>query len=591
MKTRSLSSALLGAALLWAPVVAPAQDDVRHHGIFIDSIDVQLVNIQVMAVDKDGNPVTDLTRDDFEVYEDGQPVTLTNFFAVEDGVRREPGMGEAIEPVPEESPDRAPAPASPFVIDDSRYVVLFVDNTNISPNHRKRVFTELRKDLAQLMEPADRVMVARLDREVHVEQPFTRDRSLIEQALESLEETAPAASMRRAEESRVLTLLQSSNSVGPGSGGTFGQDAGPFNPGMTPEEEARMVLQNIQSYVQQVSNDTQTSLNALERFVSSLAGLQGRKAVVYVSDGLEIRPGEFLLRNWESKYGAFANDVGIGSVDFEIDRYSLEPRFRDLVAEANANRVAFYTIEGGNQRGGGTVSAQTRTFVANPVARTAEDGRQTSLRSLAFETGGTALIDSSNVGALLSRLEQDFSHYYSLGYPSPHPGDGKYHEVKVRVRRPGVELRYLEGYRAKTPDERMTDRTLASLLFDTGTNPLDVKVELGELQAENKNRFVVPVMVKIPLSKLVLVPQQNAHLGQVSVFIAVRDASGRMSDPQKIDVPVTIPNDQLLNAMTRTAGYMAQLRMRPGSQKIAIGVRDELAAVDSTLNLNVDVGR
>lgn len=591
MKIRSLSSVLLGVTLLWAPVSLSAQEGAERHGIFLDTIDVQLVNVEVVAVDEDGNPVTDLTLEDFQVSEDGEPVTVTNFHVVEDGARRDPGTGEVIEPLAEERPTGAPAAASPLESADGRYVVLLVDNANISPNHRKSVFTQLREDLESLMEPADRVMVARLEREVHVEQAFTQDHGLVEAALDRLETTAPGAAMRRAEERRVLTTILSGASPGSEGGGEGGGGPSFLDSGPTPEDDAQAILENVRSYTAQVSNATQISLNALEHFVNSLAGLAGRKAIVYVSDGLEIRPGEFLLRNWESKYAEFAPRLGIGSVELEIDRYSLETPFRDLIAEANANRVAFYTVEGGNQRGGGAISAEGRTFVADSAARTAEDGRQTSLRSLAVETGGTALIDSDNVGALLGQLEQDFTYYYSLGYTSPNAGDGKYHQVEVWVNRPGVELRYLEGYRGKTPDERMSDRTLASLLFDTGENPLEVKVELGELRAEKKNRFVVPVMVKIPLSKLVLVPQENAHLGQVSVFIAVRDDEGRMSDPQKIDVPVNIPNEQLLNAMTQTAGYLAQLRMRPGPQKIAIGVRDELAAVDSTLNLNVDVGR
>lgn len=592
MKIRPLSSVLLCLGFLCSSTGSWAQDDTKRHGIFIDTIDVQLVNIEVMAVDEDGNPVTDLTLDDFEVTEDGQPIAVTNFYVVDDGVRREPGAAAAPEPTPT-APDASAVdgddPSAQDATED-RYVVLFVDNANIAPNHRKRVFTELRKDMQRLMEPADRVMVARLERQVHIDQAFTRDRSLIESALDRLEETVPQASMRRAQEQRVLDLiLNGAAPAGPGGGPPGG--GGGFQTGPTPADDADATLQNIRSFAQQAGNDAQVSLTALQQFINSLAGLPGRKAIVYISDGLEVNPGEFLFRNWESKYASVAPSLGVGSIEFEIDNYSLASPFRKLIAEANANRVAFYTIEGGNQRGGGGISAAARTFVADPVARTAEDGRQVSLRSLAAETGGTALIDSSNVAALLDDLEQDFTHYYSLGYPSPNPGDGEYHRVRVRVNRPGVKLRYLEGYQSKTPDERMTDRTLASLLFDTGDNPLDVKVELGELQAEKKNRFTVPVMVKIPLSKLVLVPQENAHLGQVSVFIAVRDDEGRMSDPQKIDVPVSIPNEQLLSAMTQTAGYLAQLRMRPGPQKIAIGVRDELAAVNSTLNLNVDVGR
>lgn len=201
------------------------------------------------------------------------------------------------------------------------------------------------------------------------------------------------------------------------------------------------------------------------------------------------------------------------------------------------------------------------------------------------------LLNSGSVDLLLTQLARDFENYYSLGFPSPHRGDGKRHRVQVEVKREGVQTRFVDSYRDKSAAERMTDQTLASLLHDVGDNPLDIQVEIGEESpVKGKKSFVVPVMVKIPMAKLVLLPQNDAHLGRLSIYIAVGDDRGRLSDPQRIEVPVRVENSQLLNAMSSTAGYAARLEMRPGAQKLAIGVRDELAAVGSTLNLNLQVG-
>jgi len=571
---------------------AVSQEEPNRHGIFIDTIDVSLINIEVVAVDDDGQPVTDLTRDDFEVFVDGKPVEITNFFAVQNGDRIESenvgGAGTTdlppVEPILESQ--RAP--------EEQRYIVLYIDNGNIAPNHRKRVFDDLREHLERLTGPADRVMVVAQDGEITIEQPFTSDETLILEAIARQEKIATRGNMLALEPRLVQRQIEEGqappggDAVGAGTSPDLG--SGPLARPTYPED-ARRTYSAVTSYAQGSMAAGRRTLVALSRFTGSLAGLPGRKAIVYVSDGLELAPGEYLFRVWDYKYSTIANEiVGISNIDNEIDRYRLRNEFQNVIAQANANRVAFYTIEGGS-RAPGAISAETSTPIVDSLARVADGERQESLRSLAYDTGGTALLNSAGVELLLAQLERDFSNYYSLGYPSPSEGDGKYHRVEVKIDRPGVKARFLEGYRDKSPDERMMDQTLATLLHDVGDNPLEVKVEIGEESpAKGSNTFVVPVMVKIPMSKLVLIPQDNAHLGRLSIFIAVADAKGRLSEPQKIDVPVRIPNEQLLSAMSQTAGYAARVQMRPGEQKLAVGVRDELAAVDSTLNLSIQVG-
>ena len=82
----------LGLALVLGGLEAPdlaAQDDdeTRRQGIFIDTVDVSLINVEVRATSKDGTPVADLTVDDFEIFDDGQPMEITNFYRVASGRR------------------------------------------------------------------------------------------------------------------------------------------------------------------------------------------------------------------------------------------------------------------------------------------------------------------------------------------------------------------------------------------------------------------------------------------------------------------------------------------------------------------------
>jgi hypothetical protein len=164
------------------------------------------------------------------------------------------------------------------------------------------------------------------------------------------------------------------------------------------------------------------------------------------------------------------------------------------------------------------------------------------------------------------------------------------HRIEVKVPGRDVRIRHTEGYRAKTAEQRMKERTLSALMFDVADNPLDVRVQLMPEQADG-NRIILPVLVRVPISQLVLVPQENEHVARLSIVIAVRDIDGRLSDPQRVEVPISIPNEKLLEAMGQEVGHGLNIAMRKGDSKLAVGVRDELSAVESTLNLNVTVGK
>ena len=90
---------------------------------------VNVVNVEAFVTDRQGRPVTDLTAADFEVEEDGQPVTLTNFFAGRKPEAAPAGVAPATEPPPAQ-PGRTEGPQ----LDEEQRLnlVVFVDNGNIS---------------------------------------------------------------------------------------------------------------------------------------------------------------------------------------------------------------------------------------------------------------------------------------------------------------------------------------------------------------------------------------------------------------------------------------------------------------------------
>jgi hypothetical protein len=125
--------------------------------------------------------------------------------------------------------------------------------------------------------------------------------------------------------------------------------------------------------------------------VDSLAGLPGRKAVLYVSDGLEMVPGEDVFNALREKH------VDSTNVLLEARNWDLSRRFQELVASANSNRISFYTIDAGGLRISTSVSAEQMRPGASAFVDSIYWGNlQGSIQMMAERTGGTAIINTND---------------------------------------------------------------------------------------------------------------------------------------------------------------------------------------------------
>jgi VWFA-related protein len=140
-------------------------------------------------------------------------------------------------------------------------------------------------------------------------------------------------------------------------------------------------------------------------------------------------------------------EVGrLSSIDFER-------RFRDLLTTANRANVSFYPIDVGGLRG----PAEGRADVGSAneaVARNAaaHDSLDT-LRVLADNTDGYAVVNTNDLNAGVRRVSDDLSSYYLLGYYSTNPArDGKFRRIEVKLKAKDVSVSARRGYYAPTPE-------------------------------------------------------------------------------------------------------------------------------------------
>src|SRR4029079_5553944 len=115
-----------------------------------------------------------------------------------------------------------------------------------------------------------------------------------------------------------------------------------------------------------------------------------------------------------------------------------------------------------------------------------------------------------------------------------------------------LQLRHREGYRDKSTDSRMSDGTLAALSFPFEDNPLGVTLEFGQARPRDDGFYLMPVMVRIPIGKLVLVPREQTEDAKVRLFIAAMDSGGSTSDVQQTPVPISIPKAEIATAQQKS---------------------------------------
>ncbi len=272
--------------------------------------------------------------------------------------------------------------------------------------------------------------------------------------------------------------------------------------------------------------------------------------------------------------------------------YDTSRRFEALAAQANANRVVIYSVDASGLRPHGNADVTiAHSGRGGTIESTHVANLQDPLFLMANETGGQVIANTNMYQPMLERIGEDFRSYYSLGFVSQSVDSGRYHPIEVRLPgRKGLVVRHREGYRDKPAHQRMTESVQAALRFGVEQNPLGVSLEFGQRTREDQKLYAVPMTVRIPMSKLVFFPVEESHRSQLKLFISARSEGGETSAVESFPHPIAIPAEQMERALVSDYQLRHTLRMRPGRQLVAVGVRDEIAAVSSIVLQGLDVG-
>ena len=409
--------------------------------------EINVVRVDVIVTDRDGNPVTDLQADDFEVFEDGTPQTIDSFRLVHLTGTPEPGA-EPARPIRSGFDEEREAAR-----EDVRLFAIFFDDYHVRFENAVRLREALINFISTQLGPLDMVSVM---------YPLT---------------PLDAVQMTRNHESIVGAIER-------------------FEGRKYRYEPRNLFEEQYASYptvvVERIRNEV--SLDGLRALVTHLGGLrEGRKALILVSEGYtNYVPPQ--LRDRDAGLPGFGNPNQLNPLagDSPLEQTSaffadvdIMLELRDVFNAANRGNTAIYAVD---PRG----LAVSEFDLSQPTISNRTDARAlrtttNSLRTLAEETDGRAIVNQNEVGPGLRQMVRDSSTYYLIGYNSTQaPSDGEFHEIKVRVKRDGIRVRARKGYWALTADD--VARVSAAAL-DPGP-PSEVEAALAAIVEPRRGRFV-----------------------------------------------------------------------------------------------------
>jgi len=602
-------TALLLAAV---PALAAATPATPVTPSFGEAVEVNVVNVDVYATDKQGRRVPGLGKGDFELLEDGRKVAISNFDAVSADAAQAGAQPGGSSPA-----GAAKGPEEPFNL------VIYFDDVNIGPAHRARVLKQLGDFLTRLA-PGDRVMLVTDDLGLHVRVPFTSDPAVLVKGLQEVGTLAAHGGESNRNRRHTLDDML-----------TIQTDS--LNDPTDPVPCPLNIVQPAHAFAASRRQETLRAINSLTILVNSLSGVPGRKALLHVSDGLPITPGEEVFQFLAELCSG--SNAGVGDIKapsliqpnpqgpsanpnkpdgqpdpytvydarsfgpkayqaasqapLDAQAYSVANALKTLAAHANAHRVTLYTLQASGLQGTEASDAgfgpDERLYQFPAIAIVERANNRDSLQLLADDTGGRSILDANDILSDLGRMQEDLSSFYSLGFTPAHSGDGREHRIEARIKRPGLRLRYRQSYRDKPTVEKVVDRTLAALYYGLEDNPLGVAIAVGEAVPVEGGLYAVPVRLEIPLFKLAILNQGEVYEGKLRLLVATRDDAGGTAPVRQVDVPLKIPRKQVLNALGQYYIYTVTIRLKPGAQHVAVAVRDEVAATTSYLGRPVNV--
>ena len=499
----------------------------------IEKINVSVVSVDVTVNDQHGRPVSGLTKDDFEVFEDGQPQKLTNFYRIENAV-----------PQADETAQKQ----------FRRKVVLLVDNNFIEKPQRDAALQRFRDFIDNHFSGGYEWSIAVIGHEVQTIQTFTDSKAELDRALDRALATPTLA----ADQQTDRDLLNDSGRRGIRDfvGGVNNYDFG-----------ETMRFQGREQTLRSLRSTINTG-RAIIQTCRAYAAVEGKKLVILITGGMEANTS-FSAYEQSSDRNLSDSRLEIGKIFDLITQQANAANFNLYILNARTRSMQAQQHDVTNRSSG----VSTKSIGIGNDPSDVHDVDSTSV-GLASRTGGLYL-PGNDVSENLERVDTQSANFYSLGYRPGHFEDNRYHHIKVVVKRPDVSVLHREGYADLSSDDRIESTLRSPITFAKEKGPLPVAIEVG-VPAQDKSSLTVPVVASTPMQNVTFVPRGESFAGRVHIYLAVYDQTGNNVGYHHQIQDLTFPRAALDSAKRLPFRYRLNVRLRKGDFTIAVTLRDDI---------------
>jgi VWFA-related protein len=502
---------------------------------------VQLVVVDVFAKDKNGHPIENLTAKDFTITEDGkvQDIKKCEYQELKnDPITEPPAAALTPRPASAEAPKAevkavtttqiTPAKAGEIKYQDKRLMVMFFDMTSMPINDQIRAQESAIKFVKTQITPSDLVAIMSFAADVKVVEDFTDDRDKLIKDIKGI----------TIGEGQGFDIADTSDAAAD-TGAAFSADDSEFN----------------------IFN-TDRQLSALETAVKMLGSLPEKKALVYFASGMTRDSNG----NNQAQLTATVNAAIKANVAF----YPIDAR--GLVASAPLGDATKGSSSAGSVMTGGAQRSAQSTF----------QGQQETLTTLAGDTGGKALLDENDLSVGIVQAQKDISSYYIISYYSQNMNlDGHYRKIDLKIKNNlAAKLDYRHGYFAgknfnKFDSEDRERQLQEALMLGDPMTDIEVKAEIDYFRLA-RDRYFVPVEVKIPGSELELAKHGDAQRTRLDFIGVVKDSKGEVAGGGNVRDYVTIDlkGDKAAEITKHPVAYDTGFTLKPGAYSLKFLVRE-----------------
>jgi len=514
-----------------------------------ETVEVRIGNVDVVVTDRNGNHIEGLTRDDFEILENGTAQPLTNFYEI----RRPTDVQSTIVTGTGFS---GSVPSEGDELRRRRNFVFFIDTYSLAPHRRNEALTAMRRFAKQNLRQGDQAMLVVFNRSLHVLHPFSTDVNVVSGDMEGLfrQTGGTLESDQRTARLRVVTAFQEAILAA-----QFGLES--IRNGYA---SALGVARDFALEQHKIAEGLSESL---EETFRAIAGVEGRKVMIFVGESFPTYPGIAMYQFVNDTFERYATQVQLSVPQVLAARDTLASVTERVTRAANANEVTVHSIYSGDDS---IDSASDLSRQSTPQSRYLDfSDNGGTLAGLSRDTGGIALVGARSFEKSADAIAHDLDSYYSLGYRLNPDMRGE-RLIVVRMRDRTLKTRTRRALTGKTLDDEIADHAVSRMVQDSPTEPDRLQVTTGAPARDRARKIRVPVGISFPTSLLTLLEQDGRKAGGFDIVVTASDDGHRLSEVSRRHQEVS----WLAAGVPPLINYNVDVLLRDRSGKISVAVID-----------------